>query len=926
MRNHALTPTQQTRPIGIDSAVGQIDLIGEFGEVAQSWRIRSPRCTLGSSAECSVQLIAPDVAPLHATLIFGKKHTLLRSSGPTLISNRHVREWLIDQPTEITVGQSRLIVHPSLGGMATVVHAERLIEQASRLCKNPVPVVSPPELQVPNGRVKAVQTPDFLSATVPPGETASLPVDASRLDSIEELLRALQLSLADLHSSMGTESKLSNESIVESVSQEIDEFGKRLFTNLNDQLSKESGTQQTMISELANQFSSRFGSIDEQLHRFGDATVKQNLTLNDMLAQATLDHQQIESRFQEVISHRNELIEAVHVLRSEIALAYETQSKQAFSEQVHYNNDYADAPPLYIDHGAGLNPELAEHGYPDQHEAACDFEETKSQHSINAVTDDQLASSLEQAQIQIQELNTQLRSIEIERDSAQQRVTSLADSWSNEQVRDDESPVIESVLDRSQDTYPANDANPLFANEENAYETEYPREVYDTSESVAPEREPIGDRTLPTWFKQDEPTGDSRIEASILIPNIREYSDDVYGNNAEYSSEGIENSDQEQDFSTTSEAELDSMSERLQRMLSDAEDRRGPSKPVSELRTSGSWSQKFNSQPKMRPEVSTLSETRLGQATENVSGDTGFGVAAKGHSLSGALRDLYQQPIESLEPEPSLAEDSYMDAKATVENRLAAFVGSKEVPFVGSAEPQTLHDQIPERDERFVLTEMDAEPAPRPAEQTAEGEDESIEEYMQRLLNRVRGGSDEVKAKATPTNPEKATTAPSSLQTATKIRSRVAASMGLEMDAPETAPKVEKLSEELFLPRQQAPEQRNDLHALRELANTNARRAINRSDIRRMSAAFVVKTSITGVAVTSAVALFLFNGLQLNAIFLGMVSAMIVAVLWGYDCITHFQSIRSGNGMNQATAAETAAGQSIRLSSSGDSGWRPTEA
>lgn len=148
--------------------------------------------------------------------------------------------------------------------------------------------------------------------------------------------------------------------------------------------------------------------------------------------------------------------------------------------------------------------------------------------------------------------------------------------------------------------------------------------------------------------------------------------------------------------------------------------------------------------------------------------------------------------------------------------------------------------------------------------------------------------------------------------------------MGLDKPDSEISLPQEKLSEELFLPRQQAPEQRNDLVALRELANTNARRAISRSDIRRTNSAFFLKLGVTALAVSSAAALFMFNGLTLNAPFVGMVAAVVVAVLWGYDCVNHFKRLKNVGGMNKVTAAETAAGQSIRVSSAEESGWRPT--
>ena len=132
MRNSAPTNVHLSHANDFDQAIGQIDLIGESGEIATSWRIRSSKCTIGSAPDCSVQLKAIEVQPLHATLVFGKKHTLLRSLGPTLISNRAVREWLIDESTEIMIGKSRLVVHPTIGLVATLVPSNRLVDQANR--------------------------------------------------------------------------------------------------------------------------------------------------------------------------------------------------------------------------------------------------------------------------------------------------------------------------------------------------------------------------------------------------------------------------------------------------------------------------------------------------------------------------------------------------------------------------------------------------------------------------------------------------------------------------------------------------------------------------------------------------------------------------------------------------------------------------
>ena len=213
MRNLAPSLPQQSRSAGLDAAIGQIDLIGEFGEIVKSWRIRSPRCTLGSGSDCSVQLTTPGIAPLHAVLIFGKKHTLLRSVGPTLISNRHVREWLIDQPTEIAVGQSRLVIHPSIGVLATVVHAENLLDHAARMGKVATPLIQ--ELPSANANVDSSQI-QPIATPIGTNETKIDSAASARLDTIERLLESLQMSLDKMQESLGTEAKCANESILES--------------------------------------------------------------------------------------------------------------------------------------------------------------------------------------------------------------------------------------------------------------------------------------------------------------------------------------------------------------------------------------------------------------------------------------------------------------------------------------------------------------------------------------------------------------------------------------------------------------------------------------------------------------------------------------------------------------------------------------
>lgn len=945
-------------------AIGQIDLIGESGEVAKSWRIRKPRCTIGSSPDCNVQLTSSDIAPLHATLVFGKKHTLLRSVGPTLISKRHVREWLIDESTEIIIGQSRLVVHPSNCILANVVHAENLIDQASRLSKDPKPVNAPIAPQA-----IAKQTPEQ-APLVPATKNESLDaIAATRLDTIEKLLESLKQSLDKMQASIGLEAKSSSESIVQSVSMEIDEFGKRLFTDLNKQITNQTGVQESLISGFADQFSDRFGAIDDQLNRFYESSTIQTSTLNELLAQAAEDQKLIETRFQEVSAHRNELMDAVQILRTEILLANDLGSHSSFQSQGNENppstdpgftqNQVLDVQPssFYTEHRES-SPANTDYEYHQSNPAY----QSAPQGSGPSVTDEQLAHSLELAQIQIQELNQQLRNLEIERDAAENRVASLSESWQIQQeqfsqpfesnVYPEATPADDLALQASEEV---NYDTPSYRPHEEVSSTDFVENAYDEATYTAPSEErqteadrfeepPIQNRELPSWFKQDEPqkpsyqaesysteqqyTPSPESNFSFSTPDLSSYSDADYPveTSSETSLSYRENSLTEQtsteeeqvdshlgDYSSNLD-NLDSISDRLQRMLADADQRRSPANPNSKPRTSQNWAQKFNTQP-------------AAESLEEASNNGGHQSEFVGSERSNPIDRVAGSSFEQTTDQP--ANEEYASFSQQRTSSIPESISGRNDELTQDAYLDEPIDQDYRRSETPASTFSNAKHDSRPDQDSVSGKDseeeESIEAYMQRLLNRVRGEAEKSPTATQTKTPIAEVPVPAVQPNPTKPRSRVAASMGLEMEDA-LPPPSERLSEELFVPRQQAPEQRNDLAALRELANTNARRAITRSDIRRTNSAFFLKLGVTALAVFSAVALFLFNGFTLNAPFAGMVAAIVVALLWGFDCVNHFRRLKNV-GLNQATPAETAAGQSIRVGNSDDeSGWRPTPA
>jgi hypothetical protein len=106
---------------------------------------------------------------------------------------------------------------------------------------------------------------------------------------------------------------------------------------------------------------------------------------------------------------------------------------------------------------------------------------------------------------------------------------------------------------------------------------------------------------------------------------------------------------------------------------------------------------------------------------------------------------------------------------------------------------------------------------PQPASSGGQDEDESIEAYMARLLKRVRG---DAVANAFVVQ-----------QQATEASSAAAAAELVEA-TPETAQSSAGESAE-FLPRKSAPEQAADVAAMRELAVSSTRQAIDRSSQQR---------------------------------------------------------------------------------------------
>ena len=168
-------------------------------------------------------------------------------------------------------------------------------------------------------------------------------------------------------------------------------------------------------------------------------------------------------------------------------------------------------------------------------------------------------------------------------------------------------------------------------------------------------------------------------------------------------------------------------------------------------------------------------------------------------------------------------------------------------------------------------------------------EDESIEDYMQRLLQRVRSGPNSSPMAVSGNN--RKSSLPSISKRVTELP-ELSAEVPLPSPSPsgqEFSPASTPLSRPFssLPPRaaNRAPEAKADLDALRELANSNARRAIKRSDKRRNNNDFLVNVVVCVFSLACGLALLVMNGFRINVTFLGMTTAFLVSILWGVDSV-----------------------------------------
>jgi hypothetical protein len=193
-----------------------------------------------------------------------------------------------------------------------------------------------------------------------------------------------------------------------------------------------------------------------------------------------------------------------------------------------------------------------------------------------------------------------------------------------------------------------------------------------------------------------------------------------------------------------------------------------------------------------------------------------------------------------------------------------------------------------------------------------EVEDDSIEAYMNRLLQRVQGQSTDsvVLAPAAKKSPAPlAKPAPVKDDSTTNVFNSdgtQTSTLNSEKDTAEIDPSAP------LVPRSQAPERNSDLSAMRELANASARSAITRSQRSQSHTTRVqsmVKFAQAGVALLCGIAAVWLVALPMLKVIAAVASLLIAAICVkeGYSLLTELSERTISNRSNPEPAAEVEA-------------------
>lgn len=880
--------------VGNENTLGEVSWRDSASGASGECLIRSPKCTIGSHPSSTIVLPESIAAATHLTLTFGKRFTLLKAPYPTRINGRLVREWLIDEPVEFCIGSCLFQVVPSSVSIrsTTVVRSDQLVAAANRLAE---PLPSPQAARtIPPSNVSNVQ--GINSEADSPGLAREPMVSKSdiertllRFDSIETSLDQLRTSLGQIQQAV---SKVSTDApdVCASLAVEFNQLSQNLtlkistelLSQFESRLNEREGVWNEALQDGVEAFESRIqhlafkveslgemqGNLEETVlnwelrqttsmeERFAGIESKLDEFANRFVESANSETSavsnaqnrlsvELESRFEELRIHRDEIYEALESVRNEV---------QQFGSVAQNNFDYLQQQMQAI---------------PKQESQQPADEYNRYEYGVDEDLSDAPSFSIQ--------------------------TTEHPDDEYHHSVDQDHGP----------------NSNELFSNP--SYQ-----EILPDDAIVGSSKTSVRDSFLRPNLEEydggyDYSSRISKIERASEIERLSTSETSPLGTNEDSPNQVDDPVNETPD----ADIDIDALSERLRRMLSNSGSRQETQEPFSQNEPDARLSSQLEANPDRQ---SSLFEKFQYEESEDENSSY-----ADDSSVQSQQR-FVRSPLQQDAPSESPAAFSHHDARhendrLSDEDEMSSIHSHQEstsesptlirhLSGLRESTHQPSRAAIPEREPTRTRTLEREMPQ-------VEEEEDSIEAYMQKLLQRVKGGPES----SSETKPAPLTESRMAPRSRGEFLNRGNRDSHTITALDETSPeRTSIMTDDEFVPRQQAPEKKNELDALRELANNNARRAINKSDSKKMSAAILLKIAITAFATGAGLTLFVINGTRVNPPFAGMIAAFVVAALWGVDCLKHFRLLGE---VKVSETIENDRSMAVQQKKSQEQ-WRPT--
>lgn len=177
------------------------------------------------------------------------------------------------------------------------------------------------------------------------------------------------------------------------------------------------------------------------------------------------------------------------------------------------------------------------------------------------------------------------------------------------------------------------------------------------------------------------------------------------------------------------------------------------------------------------------------------------------------------------------------------------------------------------------LPSPSSSPSDRVSSATEE-DDESIEDYMARLMIRVRGEVEEAEANAGIAMPRPIASHAGPMPSSSSAHTQTEAESPMEERPEETVPSEPTAPSDAYLPHNSAPEKASNLAAMREIANASARSHITQSTKSHRGQVALVKLAMALIALVAGIALTLWSTHLQSLPFLGACFGYLAAGYW----------------------------------------------